>query len=69
MNKILTFLFIFIESFCDLYELILLSQERGAACLDGSPPGMYLHEGTGPNKDKFLIYFEGGAYCGGRDEL
>jgi hypothetical protein len=29
----------------DLYKLVLVSQERGAACLDGSPPGYYVHEG------------------------
>lgn len=49
----------------DMYKLILLSQERGAACLDGSPAGIYMHEGTGVNKTKYLIYFNGGGFCGG----
>lgn len=48
----------------DLYKLVLLSQERGAACLDGSAPGIYVHEGQGENKNNFLIYFEGGGFCG-----
>ena len=69
MNKICIVLAILlIQSNCsNLYDLILLSQDRGAACLDGTPPGMYLHEGTGANKDKFLIFFNGGGFCGGKD--
>ena len=47
------------------YHLVIHSNDRGAACLDGSPPGMYIHEGSGKNKDKFLIYFPGGGFCGG----
>lgn len=27
----------------DLYKLVLTSQDRGAACLDGSAPGFYVH--------------------------
>lgn len=27
----------------DLFNLVLHSQERGGACLDGSPPGLYIH--------------------------
>ena len=27
----------------DYYNLVLHSQERGATCLDGSPPGLYIH--------------------------
>lgn len=48
----------------DLYQLILHPHDRGAACLDGSPAGMYLHEGTGANKNKFIIYFDSGGFCG-----
>jgi len=46
------------------YTLVLLSQERGAACLDGSPVGLYINEGKGENKDNFLIYFNSGGFCG-----
>ena len=48
----------------NVYQLVLHSHDRGAACLDGSPAGMYIHEGSGLNKDKFLIYFSGGGFCG-----
>ena len=48
----------------DLYNLILHPRDRGAACLDGSPAGMYIHEGNGPNKNKFMIYFDSGGFCG-----
>jgi hypothetical protein len=27
----------------NLYKLIRVDQQRGAACLDGSPPGYYMH--------------------------
>lgn len=47
-----------------LFNLVLLSQDRGAACLDGSPPGIYVHEGQGENKNNYMIYFEGGGFCG-----
>ena len=46
------------------YDLVLLPQTDGEACLDGSPPGIYLHEGSGEHAKKFLIYFEGGGFCG-----
>lgn len=34
-----------------------------ARCLDGTPPALYFKKGK--SKDKFIIYFEGGAWCGG----
>lgn len=49
----------------NLFTLVLHSKDRGAACLDGSPPGLYIHEGTGANKNKFMIYFDSGEFCGG----
>ena len=48
----------------DNYTLVLLSQDSGAACLDGSPVGLYINEGKGENKDNFLIYFDSGGFCG-----
>lgn len=48
-----------------LYTLVLHSQERGAACLDGSPAGLYYHKGSGANKNKFMIYFDSGGFCEG----
>ena len=47
------------------YKRIIHSKDRGAVCLDGSPTAMYINEGSGPNKDKFLIHFKGGGFCGG----
>ena len=47
----------------DSYHLVLHSQERGAACLDGSPAGLYVHEGSGENKNKFMVYFDSGGFC------
>lgn len=44
--------------------MYLLTQDGGAACLDGSPPGFYLHEGFGENKNNYLIFFAGGGFCG-----
>jgi hypothetical protein len=49
----------------NLYSLVLLPQERGAACLDGSPPGIYIHQGSDANKNKFMLYFNGGGMCNG----
>jgi hypothetical protein len=48
----------------DLYNLVLHPQVRGGACLDGSPPGLYIHLGTGSNKNKFMVYFDSGGFCG-----
>lgn len=65
--KILITIFVF-NYFCksqsDLYNLVLHPQDQGAACLDGSPPGLYIHEGTGANKNKFMMYFDSGGFCG-----
>lgn len=48
----------------NLYTLELFSQSNGASCLDGTPPGIYVHPGT-TNKDKFVIFFDGGGFCAG----
>ena len=52
------------------YQKISMSQERGAACLDGSAPIIFIDEGEGENKDKFLVWMEGGGTCirGGLNE-
>jgi hypothetical protein len=26
---------------------------------------MYIHEGSGANKTKYMLYFNGGGFCGG----
>jgi len=47
--------------------LFFTSQSNGAACLDGSPHALYIHEGKNANKDNFIVYFQGGGYCGDGD--
>ena len=51
-------------AFADNYTLNLISQKNGASCLDGSAPGLYVYEGKNTNKDSFIVYFQGGGYCG-----
>ena len=53
------------EKFEGVHELHLLSTapSSGAICLDGSPPGIYLRNGSGIGKSKWIIFFEGGAWC------
>lgn len=49
----------------NLYTLQLLPTERGARCLDGTPVGVYYHEGKGANKNKYMIYMNSGGFCAG----
>lgn len=45
MKKLILAIIIISLSFTqdNLYNLVLHPQDRGAACLDGSPPGLYIH--------------------------
>lgn len=45
------------------YNLVIHDTIPTAKCLDGSSPGLYLHEGG--NKSKILVFFVGGGYCAG----
>ncbi|XP_022682149.1 pectin acetylesterase 5 isoform X2 [Setaria italica] len=49
----------------EVVELTLLAnaQEKGAVCLDGSPPGYHLRRGFGSGAHNWLIYLQGGAWC------
>uniref|UniRef100_A0A0E0JS20 Pectin acetylesterase n=1 Tax=Oryza punctata TaxID=4537 RepID=A0A0E0JS20_ORYPU len=49
----------------DVVELTLLTgaQEKGAVCLDGSPPGYHLQRGFGSGEHSWLVFLEGGAWC------
>lgn len=49
------------------YSLILHPFDQGAACLDGSPAGMYIWEGVGESRKKFMLYMNGASFCGGYD--
>jgi hypothetical protein len=46
------------------YKKVIVD-DKDALCLDGSPGAYYISEGTATNK--FLIYFEGGGWCGDKD--
>jgi len=64
--KIFTlFLIVSLASAQGMYTLALHSHDRGAACLDGSPAGLYYHEGTGSNRNSYLIYLDSGGFCEG----
>uniref|UniRef100_A0A453GWH2 Pectin acetylesterase n=1 Tax=Aegilops tauschii subsp. strangulata TaxID=200361 RepID=A0A453GWH2_AEGTS len=45
--------------------LTLLSgaKEKGAVCVDGTPPGYHLQRGSGDGADRWLVHLEGGGWC------
>lgn len=45
------------------YKKIIHTTDPNAKCLDGTPPILYLHEGS--DRTRFLIYFVGGGLCSG----
>ncbi|PUZ57774.1 hypothetical protein GQ55_5G456100 [Panicum hallii var. hallii] len=49
----------------DPVELTLLAaaRDKGAVCLDGSPPGYHLQTGSGAGSRSWLIHLEGGGWC------
>lgn len=47
---------------------LLETETSGALCLDGTPGGVYYQKGYGSGKRKTIAYFEGGGWCGGRDQ-
>ncbi|CAD6228780.1 unnamed protein product [Miscanthus lutarioriparius] len=49
----------------ELVELTLLAnaREKGAVCLDGSPPAYQLRRGFGSGSRSWLVNLEGGAWC------
>lgn len=49
----------------EYFENIFLKEEKyQSKCLDGSPYNFYFKRGKNEGKDKYLIFFEGGAWCG-----
>ena len=54
-----------IESVEGAYELHLLTNatDKGAVCLDGSQPGIYLRNGTGSDRSKWIVFLQGGGWC------
>jgi hypothetical protein len=51
-----------------IFNLNLLADPT-AKCLDGSRGAFYVSNGIGRNKTKFMLYFEGGGWCGHRSGL
>nr|ACF82844.1 unknown [Zea mays] len=49
----------------ELVKLTLLAnaREKGAVCLDGSPPAYQLRRGFGSGSRSWLVNLEGGAWC------
>ncbi|XP_077239078.1 pectin acetylesterase 5-like isoform X2 [Tasmannia lanceolata] len=54
-----------IQSDPALIDLTLLpnAKDRGAVCLDGSPPGYHLQKGFGSGSNSWLLHIEGGGWC------
>lgn len=46
------------------YDKVVL-QDKDALCLDGTPGVYFLSKGKSPTK--FILYFEGGGWCGSHD--
>ncbi|XP_047054248.1 pectin acetylesterase 5-like [Lolium rigidum] len=43
--------------------LLAGAKEKGAVCLDGTPPGYHLQRGSGDGANKWLVHLEGGGWC------
>ncbi len=65
ISHTIVFILFSISAYSSNYTLVLHSQERGAACLDGTPTGLYYHLGSGENRNKYMLYFNSGGYCEG----
>lgn len=46
-----------------VFNKVVLNTSSPAKCLDGSPAAHFISNGTGANKNKFVLYFEGGITC------
>ncbi|WVZ72015.1 hypothetical protein U9M48_020540 [Paspalum notatum var. saurae] len=43
--------------------LVTAAHDKGAVCLDGSPPGYHLQAGSGAGSRSWLVHLEGGGWC------
>lgn len=69
---LLSFLVYKYHDYVEFYEIITLNDESAKSrCLDGSPFAFYFKKGKDSGKSKFIMYFEGGGWCGfsGKDSL
>lgn len=44
------------------------TETNGAVCLDGTPGGYYISQGTGSGANKWLLFFQGGGWCYSEDD-
>jgi len=44
--------------------LVAGAQEKGAVCLDGTPPAYHLQRGFGSGSQSWIVFLQGGAWCG-----
>lgn len=51
-------------SFSENYTVIELDNTTGARCLDGSNFKFFYTKGSGSGSNKFMVFWEAGAYCG-----
>ena len=51
-------------TFNDTFEVIELENSTDAICLDGTGYKFYFHRGSGSGIDKFIIDWQGSAFCG-----
>ena len=58
-------LLVFVATYCQTFKKVMIPDES-AVCLDGSPGAYYIAD-AGTNPRKFMIYFEGGGWCGDKD--
>lgn len=47
-----------------LYTIMELDESTGARCLDGTNYKFFYSQGSGSGADKFILFWEGGAFCG-----
>ncbi|KAJ1286596.1 hypothetical protein BS78_03G364600 [Paspalum vaginatum] len=54
-----------LDSSPELIQLTLVggAREKGAVCLDGSPPGYHFQKGFGSGSHSWIVYLQGGAWC------
>ena len=59
----LAFITLFVTAYSEVATLSkVVLDDPDALCLDGTQGAYYVREGT--ESDKFLLYFEGGGWCG-----
>jgi len=45
------------------FKKVIHNIDPNAKCIDGSPPAIYIHQGSEPSN--FIIFFNGGGFCKG----